>query len=53
MRRGEEEARGLRKEEAEVVLRKPGGSCAEKWKLQFFEEQKRSSQSDRGCGSVG
>ena len=35
MRRGEEEARGLRKEEAEVVLRKPGGSCAKKLKLQF------------------
>ena len=28
MRREEEEARGFRKEEAEVVLRKPGGSCA-------------------------
>ena len=28
--------------------------AAQKVKLQFsFEEQKRSSQSDRGCGSVG
>ena len=35
VRREEEEARGLRKEEAEVVLRKPGGSCAKKLKLQF------------------
>ena len=35
VRQEEEEARGLRKEEAEVVLRKPGGSCAKKLKLQF------------------
>ena len=36
VRRGEEEARGLRKEEAEVVLRKPGGSCAKSEVAVFF-----------------
>ena len=35
VRREEEEARGLRKEEAGVVLRKPGGSCAKKVEVQF------------------
>ena len=41
MRREEEEARGFRKGEAEVVLRKPGGSCAKKLKLQFSLKSRR------------
>ena len=45
VRRGEEEARGLRKEEAEVVLRKPG-ELRKELKLQF-SLRSRSEEASR------
>jgi len=45
VRREEEGARRLRKEEAEVALRKLGGSCAEKLKLQFSLKSRREAAS--------
>ena len=41
VRQGGEGARGLRKEEAEVVLRKPGGSCATNVEVAVFLKSRR------------
>ena len=45
VRREEEGARGLRKEETGVVLWKPSGSCAKKLKLQFSLKSRREAAS--------